>query len=324
MNEIDERLVYVGKIIELLPISNADFILSATVICGKGGKWKGVVRKSDFELYDLCVVYLPDAVVRPCEEMQFLESSGWRVKMRRFKGVPSEVVIMPMGMIVGVEVGYDLTPITGVKRYFKPVPANLACLAKGVFPSFIPKTDELNYQRVPELVEALHGKPYYVTEKADGSSTTAYKYLGEFGICSRNLDLQRDENNGYWQVAIKYKLEENLPDGFALQWETCGPKIQDNPMGLNKIDGFAFSAYDIENRKYLEMYDLITLCKKLNFPMVEIVILDQAFDKSRVDKLGEGKYENGHEREGVVVRSAYNLDGGKPISFKVINLNYER
>ena len=53
-------LVYVGKIVLLEDIPNAHFIKSATVVCGKGGKWRGVVRKSDFSKGDKCLVYLPD------------------------------------------------------------------------------------------------------------------------------------------------------------------------------------------------------------------------------------------------------------------------
>lgn len=313
-------LVYIGKIVAMDPIENADFIACATVVCGKGGKWKGIVRKSDFQEGMKCLVYLPDALIPESDEMRFMESSNWRVKMRRFRGAPSEVVIMPAKL--DLPVGVDCTILTGVTKYYKPVPANLQGLAKGNFPGFIPKTDELNYQRHFDRVDALHGKPYYITEKADGSSTTAYKHKGEFGICSRNYDLLPDENNGYWKIANKYQLEKNLPEGMAIQWETCGPKIQGNPMGFKEIEALAFSAYDIENKVYLEMKDLIDLCKELDFPMVPILKMHQEFDKTGVELLGEGKYKNGKQREGVVVRSQTNI-GHAPISFKVINLNYE-
>lgn len=316
-------LVYVGKIIAVEDIPNATFIASATVVCGKGGKWRGVVRKADFSLDDKCLVYLPDSLIPECDEMRFMANSGWRVKMRKFKGAPSEVVIMPCGQWSSFSVGFDLTVSVGVTKYQKPIPLHLQGLAKGMFPTFIPKTDELNYQRHPELVEALHGKPFYITEKADGSSTTAYKYKGEFGICSRNLELKKDMNNGYWRVAAAYELEEKLPEGLALQWETCGPKIQGNPMGLDGIDGFAFSAYNIEEKRYLIMQELIDLCENLEFPMCPIVDVGFNFNKDTVEGLGEGKYRNGSEREGVVVRSADNV-GNAPISFKVINLNYEK
>lgn len=317
---MDEGLVYVGKIMALEPIEKADKIMSATVVCGKGGKWKGVVRKNEFNLEDICLVYLPDAIVPESEEMRFLESSNWRVRMRRFRGAPSEVVIVPYkgeGVI-----GTDLTKEKGVTKYHKPVPASLAGQIEGEFPGFIPKTDEPNYQSAQDLVEVLHGKHYYITEKADGSSTTAFRYKGKFGVCSRNWEMKRNESNGYWKVALKYKLEERLREGYAIQWETCGPKIQSNPMQLKEIDGFMFSAYKIDEKRYFDYGELATLSIELGFPMVEILDAGWRFNRDSVSELGTGSYKNGRAREGVVVRSQALFDG-KPISFKVINLDYE-
>lgn len=316
-------LVYVGKIIDLQPIQNADFIVSATVVCGQGGKWRGIVRKNDFIMTDLCIVFLPDSLIPERNDMMFMKDSNWRVKMRRFKGAPSEVVIIPIRETIQ-PIGTDITELFGVTKYHKPVPAHLQSIAKGLFPDFIPKTDELNYQRYPELVDQLVGKPYYITEKADGSSTTAFKWKGQFGLCSRNLELERNPDNGYWKVAIEYNLEEKLPEGIAIQWETCGPGIQSNPMGLTEIAGFAFSAYKIDEHRYLNAYEFTILCKTLEFPTCEITKWDQEFNKDGLEYLGEGKYKNGKQREGVVVRSQENIEGGKPISFKVINLDYEK
>ncbi len=246
--------------------------------------------------------------------------------MCRFKGSPSEVLIMPLGYESSLDIGTDITEEMDVTRYFKPIPANLACDAKGPFPSFIPKTDEPNYQNQEgqEGVGLLQGKPYYITEKADGSSTTAYKYKGEFGVCSRNWELKYNADNGYWKIADRYNLKETLPEGYAIQWETVGPKIQGNPMGLKEVSAFAFSAYKIDENRYLTMRELIKLGDFLHFPLCPIVEYNQSFDKEKVSILGEGNYRNGKPREGVVVRSTENLLGHKPVSFKVINLGYEK
>lgn len=320
-------LVYTGKVIAMEMIEGADFIACATVVCGKGGKWKGVVRKSECDIGLWVTVYLPDALITEAHALEygmgFMSASNYRVKMRRFKGAPSEVVIMPL-QVVGGEVGSDCTQMLNVTKYHKPVPANLQGKAKGDFPGFIPKTDEPNYQRAEDLVDALVRQPFFITEKADGSSTTAYKYKGNFGVCSRNWELERDEENGYWKIAIQHKLEERLPEGFALQWETCGPKIQSNPHGFTEIIGLAFSAYNIEERRYLTFDEFVEFCTKLKFPMVPILMMDDCFYKDGIETLGEGTYKNGKQREGVVVRSTTNHLGHKPISFKVINLNYEK
>ena len=246
--------------------------------------------------------------------------------MRRFKGAPSEIVIMPDELYYsgGSIIGRDITQEKGVTKYQKPVPENLQGVAKGEFPGFIPKTDEPNYQSVPDLVEALHGLPYYLTEKADGSSTTAFKYKGQFGVCSRNWELERDDKNGYWKVALQHKLDERLPEGYAIQYETCGPKIQGNPMGFTDVLGLAFSVYNIKDRRYLDMHEFINFCTQVKFPMVPILVLHPEFTKEGVELRGEGKYKNGKQREGVVIRSQENHFGHKPISFKVINLNYEK
>lgn len=322
----NENLVFIGKIMSLGPIEGADFIVSASVVCGKGGKWMGIVKKTEFQVGDNCLVYLPDALIPESDGMSFMKSSHWRVKMRRFKRAPSEVLIMPIPIAMPMEwkLGDDLTQWVGVTKYYKPISANLQGLAKGSFPGFIPKTDEPNYQMYPELVQSLVGKPWYMTEKADGSSTTAYKYKGEFGICSRNLELERNSDNGYWQVAEKYKVEEKLPEGVAIQWETCGPRIQSNPMGLKEIDGFMFSAYNIQEHRYFTFEELKNLSRDIGFPMVRLIEWGHCFIPHGVGIRGEGKYKNGKPMEGVVVRSQKNEFGHKPISFKVINLGFEK
>lgn len=319
-----EGLVFIGKVVELTDITGADFIGSATVVCGSGGRWRGVVKKEDFTVGSLCIVYLPDALIPEREDMAFMKGSNWRVKMRRFKGAPSEVVITKTGIGYGdCMVGMDVTAIFEVTKYNKPVPSHLSGMAIGNFPSFIPKTDEPNYQRNPDLVQELVGKPYYISEKADGSSTTAYRYKGHFGLCSRNLELLRDENNGYWKMAIKYQLEDLMPEGYALQFETCGPSIQGNPMGFKSIEARAFSGFNITEQRYLTQRELYLVCEALNFPICKVVGAGDEFSTEGIELLGEGVYSNGKQREGVVVRSKENL-GCAPVSFKVINLNYER
>lgn len=316
-------LVYIGKVIALEDVANSDFLSAATVVCGPGGKWRGVVRRGDFEVGYKCMVYLPDSIVPKSEAMSFMSKTKWRVRMCRFRGCPSEVVIMPRTeQFFTVDVGVDITEATGVTKYVKEIPPHMAGQILGSFPTFIPKTDEPNYQTAQELVEELKGKPYYITQKLDGCSTTAYRLGDHFGVCSRNLELKPDANNGYWKIALQYDLPKNLPDGIAVQWESVGPKIQNNPMRLNSLDGYIFSAYNIENQCYLEFKELQNLCQTLQMPMAPLSGLGVSFDDSELDKRAIGLYESGEDQEGIVIRSLYN-HGHKPISFKVINLDYK-
>jgi RNA ligase (TIGR02306 family) len=315
-----DSLVWIGKVIEISDIPNADFIQAATIVCGAGGKWRGVIKKGELVKDAMCRVYLPDTIVPQTDEFAFMSKNKFRVKMQRLRGCPSEVLILPY--LAGLPVGTDITVGSGCFKYVKPMPAHLNGLAKGNFPSFIPKTDEPNYQSSQELVDLLQAHPYYVTEKCDGSSTTAYKYKGQFGVCSRNLELVENADNGYWKVANKYNLKETLPEGYAIQWETCGPGIQSNPMGLSEIDGFAFSVWDIEKRQYLEFKELKEFCSSLKFPMAKVIATGTSYNNIDLTELAKGFYENHKPSEGVVVRSAHHIHD-RIISFKSINLDYK-
>lgn len=317
-------LAFVGKIISISPIENSDRIEAAEVVCGEGGKWLGVVGKEQFKAGDPCVVYLQDAIVKPSEELAFLEKYHWRVKVQRLRGVPSECVITAGGRLE--DVGTDLTESLGVEKYEKLLPASLGGDAIGNFPSAIPKTDEPNFQTAGRLVAALRDQPWYATVKCDGSSTTAYRAGDHFGVCSRNMEKKEFHTNAFWMVANKYDLKNKLPDGIALQWETCGPGIQKNPMGLKEVDGFAFQAYHIASREYLSYRVFQELCKTLGFPMAHVAACGECFrfTDDELRKLAEGEYANGKQREGIVIRPEMEQRvRNQRLSFKVINLLYK-
>lgn len=321
---MDSDLAYIGKVVEFFEISEADFIIGVSVDCGYGGFWRGVVRKEDFCVGDRCVCFLPDAVFPKEERYLFMKKHSYRVKMRLFKGFPSEVIILPVPEeLSGLPFGCDVTKELRLQKFLKPLPVCFQGFAKEPFPSFVPKTDELHYQKASFLVKELIGKPYYVSEKLDGTSTTAYKYRGRFGVCSRNFEIKKNLGCSYWQVAQRYNLEEALPEGLAIQWETCGPKVQSNPLGLKELQAFVFSAFDINKKRYLGYLDLVYLCKYLDIPMVPVVKVGESFDSKQIDFLSVGNYSlSDTPREGVVIRSIASMDNGEPISFKVMNLEY--
>lgn len=323
-----EKLVYIGKIVDLQPIPNADKIVSATVVCGAGGKWVGVVGKEQFTVGDLCRVYLQDSLLPKTEEFAFMEKQGYRVRIQRFRGVPSECLIMPLIADEGTyQVGDDITELADVTKYDKPLPASLQGVARGNFPSFIPKTDEPNFQTAEHLVQALYGLPYYITTKCDGSSATVYWHEGHFGVCSRNLELEESDTNIIWQLAKQHDLPAKMAGTpIAIQWETCGPGIQGNPMGLSKPELFVFNAYDTELHQYYGAKALRAFCQVLELQMVPLIASDSSFPYTTADelrKLAEGQCANGRQREGVVIRAQQETRvNGDRLSFKVINPLY--
>ena len=329
-----KTVAYIGKIIDIQPIKKADFIVSATVVCGQGGKWMGTIPKDQYEIGELVEVYLQDAILPETEEFEFMRKYKFRVSMKRFKKVPSECLIWKLHWEptdereAGKPCVGDV--IQGIMKYEKPVPAQLSGQVVGSFPtSIVPKTDEPNFQAVPDMIAAIMGEEFYATEKADGSSGTVYMKANEhFGVCSRNLELKRDENNAFWKVVLKYGLDYKLPNDYAIQFELVGPGIQKNPLKLDELDMRVFNVWDIRNRKYLDIEDAIKLaCGDMDLPWAEMIDLGGIFDfvnDEAMRKYAEGKYPNGGQREGVVIRPMKEMIvNGERLSFKIINLKYK-
>jgi len=331
---MSRNVAFVGKIIKIEPIKGADFIVSATVVCGQGGKWMGTISKDQFEVDELVNVYLQDAILPQLPEFAFMEKYNYRVSMRKFKKVPSECLICKLEWVptddreAGKPCIGDVIP--GIMKYEKPIPAQLSGQVVGGFPThIIPKTDEPNFQTVPDMIAAIAGRKYYATEKADGSSGTVYIFKNEhFGVCSRNLELKDDGKNAFWEMVKRYKIIDKLPNDYAIQFELVGPGIQKNPLKLPELDIRVFNVWNIRERRYLDIEDAIELaCGNMDLPWAEIIDYDKTFlfsSDEQMRKYAEGKYPNGGDREGVVIRPMKEtMVNGERLSFKIINLNYK-
>jgi RNA ligase (TIGR02306 family) len=319
-----KSMVFIGKIIELKKVENSDFLNQATVICGSGGKWTGVVKITDFNLGDLCQVYLPDSILPDTPKFEFMKNKKFLVKQCRLRGAISEVLIMPK--VQDGEVGADITNLEGVTKYEKPLPLSIGGDMEGNFPSFVPKTDEPNFQGVKHMLDNLKGKSFVATVKCDGSSGTFIKHEGKQYACTRNYTMKDVEGCLVWHLVKKYGLQDKLPEDFAIQFEMIGPKIQSNPMGVKENELRVFNLYDIKNRKHLGHREVFRFCLSNSIPMVPIAKEGDNFgaDENMLREWAKGKYENGRQREGIVIRPMDEMESdGERLSFKVINLEYK-
>nr|WP_295863653.1 RNA ligase (ATP) [uncultured Chitinophaga sp.] len=327
---MERKLASVVVIDDLQPIVGADLIVVATV---KG--WKLVVKKEEFRIGDLAIYCEIDAFLPEKPEFEFLrkssfrkmgEQNGFRLKTMKLRGQLSQGLLLPMSVLNsdGYTLGEDVSARLGIVKYEPPVPASLAGMAKGSFPAFIPKTDEERIQNLSAEYETYKQETFYVTEKLDGSSATFYYRDGDFGVCSRNLDLLETENNTFWKIARQLELPAKLSalgKNMALQGELIGEGIQGNPYGIKGQTVRFFNAFDIDAYAYLTLPALREMTGQLGLELVPV--LDTAFTlPATVDQLllaaegpsvlsPAGKHV---EREGLVIRSA-----DKRISFKVIS-----
>ena len=329
-----EGMSWTGKILSLSQIPDADKILRAEVVLGKGGRWSGVVRKDEFVEGDTVVVFLPDAIVPQLPSLSFMEPHKWRVKMMRLRGCPSEVLIVPISIltpnILGTapDIGTDVTVELGVKKYEKEIPLSLSGVMARAFPSFISKTDEPNFQGVPELRQALVGHACIISTKIDGSSQTFFHRDGHLGGCSRNWELRDTLTAAVWVIAHRYQIPAKLASygNFAIQWEACGPKIQSNPLKLPQVEPRVFDIWDIDSQKYLDHNDAVAIAEGLGLPFVpcDEPIIYRDFSDDDLRGMAEGTYESSVQREGIVIRPVREMRvEGQRLSFKVRNLLYQ-
>lgn len=272
------KLVTIQKIEEVQPIENAEFIEKVRV---EG--WWVVVKKGDFKVGDKCLFFEIDSYLPVKSEYEFLlrgstpkkmlvdgvERLGIRLKTIKLRGQISQGLALPTKD--GREVGTDVTEELGVLKYEPPIPAELAGVVKGAFPSFILKTDEERVQNCLDLLENNKGEVCYVSSKLDGTSATFYKHNGEFGVCSRNLELKESVGNTLWKMVEQYKLRDVIPDGFAVQGEVVGEGINKNPLKIKGQQLFIFNVFNIREHKYLDFVDMLEFVVKNNLAAVPVI-----------------------------------------------------
>lgn len=333
---MERKLASVQVVSDLQQIEGADLIEVATI-----NSWKLVVKKGEFSIGDKAVYCEIDSFLPICEQFEFLRKSsykkmgdleGFRLKTIRLRGQVSQGLLLPLSILTGkihaqsysqLSTGDDVTQALGIFKYEPPIPAQLAGVMKGNFPSFVPKTDEERIQNLTASYEKYKTNTFYVTEKLDGSSATFYLNNGVFGVCSRNIDLIETSDNSFWQQARSLDLENKMK-GFgniALQGELIGEGIQGNPYRIKGHQVYFFNVWDIDKQEYLDFNTFVETIKKLGLTTVPI-LSGMAYLPETIDELiryadDKSLLNNTTDREGVVIRSH-----NRNISFKVISNSF--
>jgi RNA ligase (TIGR02306 family) len=298
------KLASIQVITDIREIPGADRIEAATVL-----GYQTVIKKGEFRPGDLCVWHEPDTVVAERPEYEFLRKQRFRLKVSRFKGQVSQGLALPLHVLPpgNYSAGDDATELVGIRKYEKPMPANLVGVAKGAFPSWIAKTDEPNLRSFPDALAEFAGRRCVITQKVDGTSGTFYLRNGQFGVCTRNLELLEDASNAFWQVAQSFRVREaltTLGGDFALQGEVHGEGIQTNPLRLHGVGLAVFNLFDIARHQYLGHARLAEFCSATGLPMVRVVW--QGEFRFTLDELvrlaNEQLYASGEPAEGIVIR----------------------
>lgn len=338
------KLATIQTIREIYPIPDADAIEVASVL-----GWKVVVKKGELKVGDLVVYCEIDSLLPVREEFEFLRKNcykkndndeGFRIKTIRLRGQISQGICFPLSILpkdTKIEEGEDVTELLRIEKYIPAIPANLAGTVKGQFPSFMPKTDETRIQVLQDVLSRHKGKYCYVSEKVDGCSVTYYYRNGEFGVCSRNLELKETPENILWKMARIQKIEEKLKAtgrNLALQGELIGVGIQKNNLKLPENKVLFFNVFDIDRYQYLDYDSFVAHIENFGLETVPIIQdnfvlldnIDALIEKSKGFSVLNPKVF----REGIVIRpikegfdmQMANGFGNGRLTFKAINPEY--
>jgi RNA ligase (TIGR02306 family) len=332
----ERKLASIRIISDIQPIEGADVIELAIV-----DSWKVVVAKNvGHKVGDMVVYCEIDSFLPIRDEFEFLrktsykkmgDQEGFRLKTIKMRGQVSQGLILPIVVLNPPDTNIYVTPFEGldvtemleIVKYEPPIPAELSGKVKGLFPSFLRKTDEERVQNLTKEYEQYKslGRKFYVTEKLDGSSATFYYNDGVFGVCSRNLELLETEGNTFWKVARELDLENKMRDfgvNISLQGELIGEGIQGNPYKIKGQTVKFFNLFDIDLQVYHSLAHLDRALGIMGIKMVPIVdeffVLPDTIEELLKYAEDKSVLNDKTEREGVVVRS---MD--RTISFKAIS-----
>lgn len=350
----ERKLATIRKIDSITPIEGADAIEAANI-----GGWAIVVKKGEFTAGEMVVYLEIDSWVphelapflsKGKEPRQYMGIKGEKLRTVRLRGQVSQGLILPLSVmftgnpnifrraaqralkfLINLEFvksefdGKDVTDKLDINKWEQQLPIHLAGLAKGNFPTWAPKTDQLRVQNFSKGIAQNQGNLFEVSIKLDGSSMTVYVRGEESGVCSRNLELKESEGNAFWRVARQNQIIEAIKStgrNLAVQSEMIGVGIQGNQEKLTDIDSYIFDIFDIDTQKYLAPGERTEIVKQMvdagftkikQVPIIGMVKLDKNVQQLLEDADGPS-LNPAVKREGLV----YKREDGA-VSFKAIS-----
>lgn len=286
----------------------------------------------------------------------------------RLRGNISQGIIVPISKVpeakrlIPLRVGKDYSKRFGVKKYtkvadvetgskdnalirfvrktlwklgFKKLIPNYREKSTKDFPSFLTKTDELSLQSEKHILDYF-ARPdnggIYVTLKFDGSSASLFRYNGETGVASRNLEVSKDSGDNAWSEIYKKHISQ-VPEGFCVQGEIVGPNMNGNLLKLTERKFVAFQVFDIKSKKILDYADFVKFCEQHAFERAKEIGCPEDWNTLSVSDwinfaARVSKYDN-RPGEGIVVRSKMNINANLRgmhhgrASVKIINPDYK-
>ena len=294
------------------------------------------------------------------------------VTRQKMYGVLSEGLALPLNIVqtYGLQIsdlfeGQDVTIALRATKYisaeekeiYQPKTSHVLSSSSSFTPfplDIVPKTDETNIQSKygrstkgkllgaqtidstvkVDFIKAIEGRRLTITTKLDGTSMTV---TSTGLVCGRNYAWKPQDQEGrvHWEIAEKHDILKKIAgSSLNIQGEICGPRIQNNRLGLSENHWYVFNIFNSSTNQFLPQKEVANVCAQFDLETVPCIMMDVSYQdwphktlESLLAFADAAKNPNGTHAEGIVVKTedddADNVNSGRfRISFKVLSRNY--
>lgn len=325
LRKTNRKLASVQRVNEITPAKGLDKLELVSVV-----GWNSLAPKGMYKVGDKVVYFEPDSLLANNYGVPLKEDKNtglYRVRSQKIRGNYSQGLILPLD-VVGIDpetpFNTNVTEELGVIKYISIEDTISNVISGGPIGAyqtrFAPKTDAIRIQNLANHYDEIKSLEWDVSVKCDGTSRTIVNDGGEIRYFSRNNEIA--PNDGLKAVAPVDELIK-LGDGWAIQFELLGPRIQSNRLALAEPLGLVFAVWN--HRKNLDRADWPEL------PHTVREVTDWVFPdtyEEAIEKVNglTGSYTDGRLDEGLV----FCLKQGQEVPewldetrrFKIINMEF--
>lgn len=237
------------------------------------------------------------------------------IKAKKLRGVYSQGLLI---RVPNVNIDSNLVDLLSLKKYEEDEEENISPIKKlgSAIAEKAPQGWSMPYYDIDGLRKYVScispGEEIVLTEKLHGSSSSFCHDGNRLWVKSRNFYKKKDPEDLWWDIAIRYNLEEKLAKypNLAFYGELYGlvknfryDCISQSGIVQSKIA--FFDIWDVKNMRYLDYDDFLFIIKDLGLTPAPELYRGFWKDKQEIYSYAEGQTTLGGKniREGFVVKT---------------------
>lgn len=320
---------------------DADALDIATVL----GDYPVIVKRDEYKVGDIAC-YLPiDSIVPDTEQFFFLcpvnreqyEEDGEvksrilgpkylvgsvpekyrRLKAKKIRGVYSQGMLAPLPERTAYLLGASVVELMGLKKWEEEEEDNIPNAKKGGANMAAPPKDfKIPYYDVEGLRKYIsclqESEEIVLTEKVHGSNS-GFCHDGEkLHVKSRNYYKKMDEDDPWWDIALRYKLEDKLSKyPFHVFFGELYGQVKNFRYDCEIVNGKMeskirfFDIWDVKKMRYLDYDPFVAMVKEAGLDLMPELYRGVWKSKEEMYQYAEGLTLLGGKnvREGFVLRT---------------------